>query len=76
MDASNQILFKYFEKPMSSDTVLNIRTAMSEDSKMRSLANELIRRMMTTSEKVSMEVRRKVVDDYAQKLFNSGYRLD
>ena len=42
---SNIILFKYFEKPMSSNSVLLSRTAMPEDSKMRSLSNHLIRRM-------------------------------
>ena len=32
--------------------------------------------MLTTSERVHDEVRRQVVDDYAQKLLNSGYSIE
>ena len=76
VDENNIVLFKYFEKPMSSNSVLSSRTAMSEDSKMRSLSNELIRRMLTTSERVCDATRMEIVDGYAQKLFNSGYKID
>ena len=44
----NMIIYRFYEKPMSSNTVLHFRTDMPEDSKMRSLANDLTRRMLTT----------------------------
>ena len=46
---------------------------MPEDAKIRSLSNELTRRMMTTSEREDITVRRQIVDEYTQKLLNSGY---
>ena len=42
VDEMNCIQYKYYEKPMACNTVLNSRTAMGEDSKIRSLTNELI----------------------------------
>ena len=70
VNEDNLIIYKFFEKPM---TVLHQRTAMPEDSKIRSLANDLTRRMLSTSERVSDSTRREIVDMYAQKLLNSGY---
>ena len=72
----NIIYYKFYEKPMCANTVLHARTAMSEDAKVRCLANDLTRRMLTTSERVQDETRRQIVDEYAQKLLNSGYSLD
>ena len=43
---------------------------------MKTLANDLTRRLLNTSERLSMDERIKVVDDYSQKLFNSGYTLE
>ena len=60
---------------MNPNTVLHKRTAMAEDSKMRSLSNEVIRRMVTTGEMVEDSVRCQVIDDLAQKMSNSGYSL-
>ena len=40
---------------------------------MRSLANELTRRMPNSSERVDMATNIVIVDDYRQKLLNSGY---
>ena len=73
VEENNIINYKFYEKPMSANTVLHARTAMSEDAKIRCLSNDLTRRMLTTSERVSNSVRREIVDEYAQKLLNSGY---
>ena len=76
VEKNNTIIYKFFEKPMSANTVLHARTAMAEDAKIRCLANDLTRRMLTTSEKVPDGVRRQIIDEYAQKLLNSGYSLE
>ena len=60
---------------MSSNTVLQMGTAMGEDSKIRSLSNEVVRRMTNTSELLPDTTRWEIIDDYAQKLKNSGYGL-
>ena len=42
---------------------------------MSTLNQEMIRRMLNTSERLGMVWRLQIVDDYAQKLTNSGYDL-
>ena len=76
VDNNNMVLYKFYEKPMASNQVLHKRTAMAEDAKIRSLTNELIRRLLRTSERVPEATRVKIVDDFSQKLFNSGYALE
>jgi hypothetical protein len=48
---------------------------MAEDSKIRSLTNEVIRRLTTTSERISDDTRCLILDRFAQKMTNSGYGL-
>ena len=73
MTDSNRIEYKYYEKPMSSNVTLQKKTAMEENQKMKTLSNDLIRRLLNTSEYLEDGVRVKVIDDYSQKLFNSGF---
>ena len=53
VDSNNIIMYRFFEKPTNPNTVLHFRTAMVEDSKIRSLTNEVIRRLLTTGEMIS-----------------------
>ena len=48
---------------------------MAEDSKVGSLTNEVIRRMLTTSKSTPQEERNRILDEMAQKMANSGYGL-
>jgi hypothetical protein len=72
----NLILYRFFEKPVSSNTTLLPNTALGENLKIKSLGNDMIRRMLNTSELVDMETRCKVVDSFATKLITSGYNLE
>ena len=76
MGDNNQVLYNFYEKPMSSNMCINKDSGMDENSKMKILANDLVRRLLNTSESLGMENRIKVVDDYSQKLLNSGYRRE
>ena len=49
---------------------------MPENMRMSTLNQEMTRRMMNTSEMVPMEQRITVVDDYGQRLTDSGYGID
>ena len=40
---------------------------------MQVLSNDLIRRLMNSSEELDKGAKVKIVDDYSQKLVNSGY---
>mgnify|MGYP001487967323 FL=1 len=57
-------------------TVLHRRSAMPESTRRSTLNQELIRRMVNTSEKVPMSKRLEIVDKYAQKMINSEYSVD
>ena len=74
VDGSNQILYDFYEKPTSSNMTVQRRTAMGEDSKMQVLSNDLIRRLMNSSGELDQGAKVKIVDDYSQKLVNSGYK--
>ena len=49
---------------------------MPESTRRATLNQELIRRMVNTSEMVSNDKRVEIVDRYAEKLMNSEYPLD
>ena len=48
---------------------------MRTASKIRSLSNEVLRRLLNTSEDVLDSVRCAILDTFAQKLYKSGYGL-
>ena len=69
----NRTMYSFFEKPMSSNQVIQRKSAMPENMRMSTLNQEMVRRMMNTSELLDIKVRVGVVDEYCQKLCNSGY---
>ena len=71
----NMIVYIFYQKPMASSMVIQRRSAMPENMRVSTLNQEMIRRMLNTSERLGIEWRLTIVDDYAQKLTNSGYDL-
>ena len=74
-EGTNKIMFTFYEKPMVARTVLMKRSAMPENTRMATLNQEMIRRMVNTSEMVGEEERCEIVDKYATKLVNSEYNI-
>ena len=72
----NTVVYIFYEKPMASSMVIQKRSAMPENMQMSSLNQEVIRRMLNTSERLEDAWRIGIVDDYARKLMNSGYELN
>ena len=72
----NVIMFSFFEKKMVSPMVLHKRSAMPEGVRRATLNQELVRRMVNTSERLENVKRVKIVDQYAQKLINSEYSVE
>ena len=72
----NIILYIFFQKPMASSMVIQKRSAMPENMRVATLNQEMIRRMLNTSERLEIKWRTDVVDDYAGKLINSGYDIE
>ena len=71
-----KILYQYFENAMVPNMVLHRRSAMPEGTRRATLNQEMIRRMVNTSEMVGMTKRLEIIDKYAQKLINSEYTLE
>ena len=73
VDRKNQVQFKFYEKPTSSNTTVQRRTAMGEDTKIQIVSNDLVRRLKNNSEDLGQGAKVEIVDNYTQKLRNSGY---
>ena len=66
VSSGNKILFSFFEKSMVSTMVLHKRSAIPEGVRRATLNQEMVRRMLNTSEDVDMTKRLEIVDGYAQ----------
>ena len=76
VDPSNQVLYRYYEKPTTTNTTIRQATAMSENSKLQSLSQDLVRRLLNTKEELPSSYRAKVIDEYGMKLRTSGYSME
>ena len=76
IDEHNHVMYIFFEKKMTANQVLHKDTALAEDTKISSLTAEVRRRMMNTSELLPDSDRVKVINNFTQKMANSGYRLE
>ena len=76
VDQDNKVLYKYFEKPTTTNTTILKTTAMAENPKVQCLTNDLVRRLLNTKEDLPLEYRAEVVDKYGVKLLTSGYGRD
>ena len=74
--STNKILYKFYEKETASKRTVQKSTAMTEDTKIQVVSNDLLRRLMNTSDDLGEEEKRKVVTEYGQKLANSGYSAE
>ena len=52
------------------------KSALSENCKVVSLSQDLVRRMSNTSERLQVEERIEVLDGYVDKLVGPGYRTE
>ena len=75
VNSANQVQFKYFEKPTTTNRTLQKNSAMGENAKIQSLSQDMVRRLMNTSEMLGAEVINGIIDTYAQKLTNSGFGM-
>ena len=74
--SNNQILYKFYKKEVGSKRTVLAKTAMEENVKHQLIANDLVRRLLNTSEELGAEYIGAVVDQYAQELSYSGYSME
>ena len=73
MSLDNKILFEFYEKPMNTNMVLQRKSALSENIKMNSLTQEVIRRMLNCCELAENSCRVESLNNLAVKMCTSGY---
>ena len=76
LESNGEIRYDFFEKSMSSGYCQMETAAISYNSKRASLAQEVVRRMMNTSEGVEMERRIEILETFSRKMKRSGYSRD
>jgi hypothetical protein len=69
----NQVVYRYFQKPMKSPLVIGEASAMSDHQKSSILSNEVIRRMSNISDKISQAERVDIINKFTRELKSSGY---
>ena len=72
----SRIFYSFFEKPMSSPFCILEQSALPENTKIASLSQEVVRRMLNTSELVSQQERNQVIETFITKLRVSGYHQE
>ena len=76
VEMNNRVLYTHYEKPVASNTCVLMDSAMDENSKIQILANDLTRRLLHIEQAMGMEEQVRVINEYSQKLFNSGYKQE
>ena len=75
VNSRNQIEYNFYEKPTASNRSLQSDTALNQNCLIRSLVNEVGRRLDSFSETVALSERVAVLDRFGQKLLNSGHSI-
>ena len=72
---NNVIEYAFYEKPMASNQCLQTDTALNQNCLIRSLGNEVIRRLDAFNETVGIEMKVEALDIFCQKMINSGHSI-
>ena len=75
VEVTNKISYLYYEKPTTTNVMVQKKTALDENSKHQILSNDLIRRLGNTDENQGAEVMAKVIDNFGVKVLTSGYNI-
>ena len=71
----DKVKYLFFQKEMAKKQVIHRHSALGENVKISSLNQNLVRRMLNTSEEVDISERIKVIDEYSDQLVASGLSL-
>ena len=73
MESRNIIEYAFYEKPTTSNRTLQSDTALNQNCLIKSLANEVGRRLDSFSETVEIGEKVAALDRFSQKLINSSH---
>ena len=66
-------MFEFFSKPIANNLVVQAKSALSEETKLSSLAEEVNRRMRNTSRKVEHSRWLEILEDLCTRMSTSGH---
>ena len=75
VNSDNIIEYSFFEKPTSSNRCLQADTALNHNCLIRSLGNEVMRRLDCFSSTVGQGERIIEMDKFSKKMINSGHSI-
>ena len=64
VNSTNQVDYKFYQKPTTANTTVRMTSAMGENAKMQCLSNDLVRRLLNTKEELPSTYRSEVMEDY------------
>ena len=67
------IMWRFYEKPMNTKYCIMEKSAMSENVKITTMVQEVIRRCRNHNSKVPEEEVKEVLSVYSEKMARSGY---
>ena len=73
VESSNIISYRYYEKPTTTNTMVQKRTALNENLKKQILSNDLVRRLANTDDRQPDAGKQSVLEQFAKKALTSGY---
>ena len=71
-----RVLHEHYEKEMKSNLVLEQRSALSENTKVSSLSQEVVRILLNCAEELNNASRSLHLENFTTKLSTSGYKLE
>ena len=74
MNEDNKVVYKFYRKPQSNNTVMMARSAVSDKVKRSTMTNEAMRRLMCCSPNLEDKERVEVMEDFARLMKRSGYK--
>ena len=72
----NQVAYTFLSKPTASNKCLQADTALNHNCIMRSLSNEVMRRLANISSHMGTEEKVRVMDSYSVMMVSSGHGVD
>jgi hypothetical protein len=69
-----KIIFEFFEKTMATNLVVHAESALSEETKLSSLSEEVHRRLRNTSLDASQSKRMEIIERVCTKMATSGHK--
>ena len=75
VDNNGYVKYKFYNKPMTSNLILENGTALSSGCVFSSLRQDLVRRLYNSDLSMGIQFRIGLVNDYIQLLVNSGHKF-